>query len=70
MQRDFRWEYNHRAANVPYFQVPEESRHPVAIRYSGLICLPQRFHGLQRIANKHVVPDLRKTENRATLPSS
>ena len=24
--------------------------------YGGLICLPQRFHGLQRIANKHVVP--------------
>jgi len=35
--------------------------------YSGLICLHQRFHGLQRIANKHVVPGSPQDRNRATI---
>jgi hypothetical protein len=51
----FRWEYNHRAANVPYFTGP------------GGITPPGGNNGSPSVLVPGFTPDLRKYENRITL---
>jgi hypothetical protein len=64
----FRWEYNHRAANVPYFSGPGGVTPP-----GGNTGAPGSFVCLTGITICNGspattwLPDLRKTENRATM---
>jgi hypothetical protein len=64
----FRWEYNHRAANVPYFSGPGGVTPP-----GGNTGAPGSFVCLTGISicdgtpATTWLPDLRKTENRATM---
>jgi hypothetical protein len=51
----FRWEYNHRAANVPYFSGP------------GGVTPPGGNTGNPSATVAGWVPDLRKTENRLNM---
>src|SRR5882757_6375272 len=64
----FRWEYNHRAANVPYFSgsggvTPPGGNQGTA---GGLVCL-SGFTTCDGSPSNTWLPDLRKTENRATM---
>jgi hypothetical protein len=64
----FRWEYNHRAANVPYFSGPGGVTPPGGNNGSpgSFVCLT----GITICNGSPAttwLPDLRKTENRATL---
>lgn len=64
----FRWEYNHRAANVPYFSgsggvTPPGGNSGIP---GGLVCL-SGFATCDGSATNTWFPDLRKTENRATV---
>jgi len=64
----FRWEYNHRAANVPYFSgsggvTPPGGNTGTA---GGLVCL-SGFTTCDGSPTNTWFPDLRKTENRATM---
>jgi hypothetical protein len=64
----FRWEYNHRAANVPYFSGPGGVTPPGGNTGSpgSFVCLT----GITICNGSPAttwLPDLRKTENRATL---
>jgi len=64
----FRWEYNHRAANVPYFSgsggvTPPGGNTGTA---GGLVCL-SGFATCDGSPSNTWFPDLRKTENRATM---
>jgi hypothetical protein len=64
----FRWEYNHRAANVPYFTGPGGVTPP-----GGNNGAPGSFVCLTGISicngspTNTWLPDLRKSENRATF---
>ena len=64
----FRWEYNHRAANVPYFSgsggvtPPGGNQGPAG----SLVCL-SGFTTCDGSPSNTWFPDLRKTENRGTL---
>ena len=64
----FRWEYNHRAANVPYFSgsggvTPPGGNHGTA---GSFVCL-SGFTACNGSPTNTWFPDLRKTENRATI---
>jgi hypothetical protein len=64
----FRWEYNHRAANVPYFSgsggvTPPGGNQGAA---GSLICL-SGFSSCDGSPANTWLPDLRKTENRGTI---
>jgi len=64
----FRWEYNHRAANVPYFSgsggvTPPGGNQGTA---GSLVCLSD-FSACNGSPTNTWFPDLRKTENRATI---
>ena len=64
----FRWEYNHRAANVPYFSgsggvTPPGGNNGAP---SSLVCL-SGFTTCDGSPSNTWFPDLRKTENRATM---
>jgi len=64
----FRWEYNHRAANVPYFSGSGGVTPPGGNTGTpgGLVCL-SGFTTCNGSPANTWFPDLRKTENRATL---
>jgi hypothetical protein len=64
----FRWEYNHRAANVPYFSGPGGVTPPGGNTGApgSLACL-NSFTTCDGSPSNTWFPDLRKTENRATL---
>jgi Putative beta-barrel porin-2, OmpL-like. bbp2 len=64
----FRWEYNHRAANVPYFSGSGGVTPPGGNTGTpgGLVCLTG-FTTCDGSATNTWFPDLRKTENRATV---
>jgi Putative beta-barrel porin-2, OmpL-like. bbp2 len=64
----FRWEYNHRAANVPYFSGPGGITPPGGNQGAAgsLVCL-NGFTVCDGTAASTWLPDLRKTENRATM---
>jgi hypothetical protein len=64
----FRWEYNHRAANVPYFSGPGGVTPPGGNTATpgGLVCL-SGFTTCDGSPSNTWFPDLRKTENRATM---
>jgi Putative beta-barrel porin-2, OmpL-like. bbp2 len=64
----FRWEYNHRAANVPYFSGPGGVTPPGGNTSTpgGLVCL-SGFTTCDGSPTNTWLPDLRKTENRATM---
>jgi hypothetical protein len=64
----FRWEYNHRAANVPYFSGSGGVTPPGGNTGTpgGLVCL-SGFTTCDGSATNTWFPDLRKTENRATI---
>jgi hypothetical protein len=64
----FRWEYNHRAANVPYFSGSGGVTPPGGNTGApgSLVCL-NSFTTCDGSASTTWLPDLRKTENRATL---
>jgi putative OmpL-like beta-barrel porin-2 len=63
----FRWEYNHRAANVPYFSGSGGVTPPGGNQGTpgSLVCLGG-FTTCDGSASTTWLPDLRKTENRAT----
>ena len=64
----FRWEYNHRAANVPYFSGSGGVTPPGGNTATpgGLVCL-SGFTTCDGSPINTWFPDLRKTENRATM---
>jgi hypothetical protein len=64
----FRWEYNHRAANVPYFSGSGGVTPPGGNTGTpgGLVCL-NGFTTCDGSPTNTWFPDLRKTENRATI---
>ncbi len=64
----FRWEYNHRAANVPYFSGSGGVTPPGGNTGTpgGLVCL-SGFATCNGSPTNTWFPDLRKTENRATI---
>jgi hypothetical protein len=64
----FRWEYNHRAANVPYFSGPGGVTPPGGNNGApgSFVCLTGISICNGSPANTWL-PDLRKTENRATM---
>jgi hypothetical protein len=64
----FRWEYNHRAANVPYFSGSGGVTPPGGNTGTpgGLVCL-SGFTTCTGSPTNTWFPDLRKTENRATI---
>ncbi len=64
----FRWEYNHRAANVPYFSGSGGVTPPGGNTATpgGLVCL-SGFTTCDGSPTNTWFPDLRKTENRATM---
>jgi hypothetical protein len=64
----FRWEYNHRAANVPYFSGSGGVTPPGGNTGTpgGLVCL-SGFATCDGSTSNTWFPDLRKTENRATI---
>jgi hypothetical protein len=64
----FRWEYNHRAANVPYFSGSGGVTPPGGNTATpgGLVCL-SGFTTCDGSPANTWFPDLRKTENRATM---
>jgi hypothetical protein len=64
----FRWEYNHRAANVPYFSGSGGVTPPGGNTGTpgGLVCL-SGFTTCNGSPANTWFPDLRKTENRATI---
>jgi hypothetical protein len=64
----FRWEYNHRAANVPYFSGPGGVTPPGGNTSTpgGLVCL-SGFTTCDGSPTNTWLPDLRRTENRATM---
>lgn len=64
----FRWEYNHRAANVPYFSGPGGVTPPGGNQGAAgsLVCL-NGFTVCDGTAATTWLPDLRKTENRGTM---
>ena len=64
----FRWEYNHRAANVPYFSGSGGVTPPGGNTGTpgGLVCL-SGFATCDGAPSNTWFPDLRKTENRATM---
>jgi len=64
----FRWEYNHRAANVPYFSGSGGVTPPGGNTGTpgGLVCL-SGFTTCNGSPTNTWFPDLRKTENRATI---
>jgi putative OmpL-like beta-barrel porin-2 len=64
----FRWEYNHRAANVPYFSGPGGVTPPGGNTGApgSLVCL-NSFTTCDGSPSNTWLPDLRKTENRATM---
>jgi Putative beta-barrel porin-2, OmpL-like. bbp2 len=64
----FRWEYNHRAANVPYFSGSGGVTPPGGNTGTpgGLVCL-SGFTSCDGSPTNTWFPDLRKTENRATF---
>jgi Putative beta-barrel porin-2, OmpL-like. bbp2 len=64
----FRWEYNHRAANVPYFSGSGGVTPPGGNTGTpgGLVCLTG-FTTCDGSATNTWFPDLRKTENRVTI---
>jgi Putative beta-barrel porin-2, OmpL-like. bbp2 len=64
----FRWEYNHRAANVPYFSGSGGVTPPGGNTATpgGLVCL-SGFTTCDGSPSNTWFPDLRKTENRATM---
>lgn len=64
----FRWEYNHRAANVPYFSGSGGVTPPGGNTGTpgGLVCL-NGFTTCDGSPTNTWLPDLRKTENRATM---
>ncbi len=64
----FRWEYNHRAANVPYFSGSGGVTPPGGNTATpgGLVCL-SGFATCDGSPSNTWFPDLRKTENRATM---
>jgi hypothetical protein len=64
----FRWEYNHRAANVPYFSGSGGVTPPGGNTGApgSLVCL-NSFTTCDGSPSNTWLPDLRKTENRATL---
>ncbi len=64
----FRWEYNHRAANVPYFSGSGGVTPPGGNTGApgGLVCL-SGFTTCNGSPTNTWFPDLRKTENRATI---
>ena len=64
----FRWEYNHRAANVPYFSGPGGVTPPGGNTGApgSLVCL-NSFTTCDGSPSNTWLPDLRKIENRATM---
>jgi hypothetical protein len=64
----FRWEYNHRAANVPYFSGPGGVTPPGGNQGAAgsLVCL-NGFTVCDGTPSTTWLPDLRKTENRGTM---
>ena len=64
----FRWEYNHRAANVPYFSGPGGVTPPGGNQgaLGSMVCL-NGFTVCDGTPATTWLPDLRKTENRATM---
>ena len=64
----FRWEYNHRAANVPYFTGSGGVTPPGGNtgKPSSLVCL-SGFTTCDGSPANTWLPDLRKTENRLKL---
>jgi Putative beta-barrel porin-2, OmpL-like. bbp2 len=64
----FRWEYNHRAANVPYFSGPGGITPPGGNQGTpgSFVCL-SGFTTCNGSPTNTFFPDLRKTENRATI---
>ncbi len=64
----FRWEYNHRAANVPYFSGSGGVTPPGGNTGTpgGLVCL-SGFTTCNGSPTNTWFPDLRKSENRATI---
>src|SRR6266852_5711494 len=64
----FRWEYNHRAANVPYFSGSGGVTPPGGNNGTpgGLVCL-SGFTTCDGSPTNTWFPDLRKSENRATI---
>jgi hypothetical protein len=64
----FRWEYNHRAANVPYFSGPGGVTPPGGNQGTAgsLVCL-NAFATCDGTPATTWFPDLRKTENRGTM---
>ncbi len=64
----FRWEYNHRAANVPYFSGPGGVTPPGGNQGApgSLVCL-SGFTTCDGSPSNTWFPDLRKTENRGTM---
>jgi hypothetical protein len=64
----FRWEYNHRAANVPYFSGPGGVTPPGGNQGTAgsLVCL-NAFTTCDGTPATTWFPDLRKTENRGTM---
>ena len=64
----FRWEYNHRHANVPYFSGSGGVTPPGGNTATpgGLVCL-SGFTTCDASPSNTWLPDLRKTENRATM---
>ncbi len=64
----FRWEYNHRAANVPYFSGSGGVTPPGGNTGTpgGLVCL-SGFTTCDGSPTNTWFPDLRKSENRATI---
>lgn len=64
----FRWEYNHRAANVPYFSGSGGVTPPGGNTGApgSLVCL-NSFTTCDGSPSNTWLPDLRKTENRATM---
>jgi len=64
----FRWEYNHRAANVPYFSGSGGVTPPGGNTGTpgGLVCL-SGFTTCDGSPSNTWLPDLRRTENRATM---
>jgi len=64
----FRWEYNHRAANVPYFSGSGGVTPPGGNTGTpgGLVCL-SGFTACDGSPSNTWFPDLRKSENRATM---
>jgi hypothetical protein len=64
----FRWEYNHRAANVPYFSGPGGVTPPGGNQGTpgSLVCL-SGFTTCDGSPANTWFPDLRKTENRGTM---